>query len=68
MKTILSIYNNLLTLYCHSSETQFYSFFKMLKCSHTVFKILLEFSDIFRDVVLLSLYKIINFFTNHSFL
>jgi len=66
MKTILSIYNNLLTLYHHSSETQFYSFFKMSKCFHTVLEILLEFSNIFRDVISLSLYEIVNFFINYS--
>jgi len=66
MKMILSIYNSLLILCCHSFKTQFYLFLKMLKCSHTVLEILLEFSDIFKDVVSLSLYKIMSFFTNHS--
>jgi len=62
-KLILSIYNNLLTLYHQSSEIWFYFLLKMLKCSHAVLEIFSEFSDIFRDIVLLSFYKIVSFFT-----
>jgi len=42
-----------------------YFLFKTSKCSHTVLKILSEFSDVFWDIIIFLFYEIVNFFTNH---
>ena len=71
MKTKMKIssqHHNSLILYCHSSENLFLPLLKMLKCSHTVLEIVSEFSDVFWDIVFLSLNEIMRFSANYSLL